>query len=68
MEEIVLPRLTYDSRERGDLPIELWPEWQAVFDCPASMMLAMGGEGSGKSFHGGLYATCRMFYDLQFNG
>ena len=28
----------------------------------------MGGEGSGKSFHGGLYATCRMFYDLQFNG
>jgi hypothetical protein len=28
----------------------------------------MGGEGSGKSFHGALYATCRMFYDLQFNG
>ncbi len=67
VEEIVLPRLTYDSRQ-GEFPVELWPEWQAVFDCPASLLLGMGGEGSGKSFHGALYATCRMFYDLQFNG
>lgn len=65
--QAVLHRLTYQSRTEV-LPLELWPEWEAVFETEASILLPIGGEGSGKSHHGGLYAACRMQYDLQFDG
>ena len=48
--------------------MELWPEWQTVFDTPSPILLPVGGEGSGKSYQGALYGACRMFYDLQFDG
>lgn len=63
----VISRLTYQDKKQT-LPIELWPEWKAVFEMDAPILLPMGGEGSGKSFHNGLYATAHMFYDIQFGG
>ena len=50
----------------GPRPIQYFPEWEAVFSSEASIKLAIGGEGSGKSLHAGLYLTCRMVYDLQY--
>lgn len=63
----IISQLVY--QDKGvDRPMELWPEWQAVFDTPSPILLPIGGEGSGKSHQGALFGTCHMFYDLQFDG
>lgn len=42
------------------------PEWEKVLFSPARLLLAMGGEGSGKSYMGALFAVCHSVYDVQF--
>ena len=46
--------------------MRVFPEWQAVLNSNAPNKLVVGGEGSGKSLHAGLYLTCRSIYDIQF--
>jgi hypothetical protein len=44
-------------------PIKIAPEWEGPFYSQARHVLGMGGEGSGKSFCGGLFATCKSVFD-----
>ena len=50
----------------GMIPIHPFDEWMKVFKSNAAIKLIVGGEGSGKSLHGGLYLTCRAIYDVIF--
>ena len=50
----------------GPKPVQRFQEWKTVFDSESPIKLVVGGEGSGKSLHAGLYLTCRTLYDLQF--
>jgi hypothetical protein len=63
----IIAQLTYDHKALT-LPIELWPEWETVFESNAPIVLPIGGEGSGKSFHAALYGVCHMVYDLSIGG
>ena len=50
----------------GMIPIHPFEEWMRVFNSKAPIKIIVGGEGSGKSLHAGLYLTCRMIYDVVF--
>jgi hypothetical protein len=47
----------------SELDIELSPEWQEVMYDDTYAKVSMGGEGSAKSFHAGLYLVCKLYYD-----
>lgn len=61
----VMSALTVDTL-KGPEPIRPFQEWGSVISSASPVKLVIGGEGSGKSLHGGLYLTCRTIYDLQF--
>ena len=50
----------------GPTPVIPFEEWMRVFLSPSPIKLVVGGEGSGKSLHGGLLLSARQVYDIMF--
>lgn len=61
-------RETTVLRVLSELGEIIFPEWKPAFFAPERIIIATGGEGSGKSYQGGLYAVCQSFYDASVYG
>ena len=59
--EETLPKLDAPGSNQSIKPFD---EWMKVFYNHAPIKMIVGGEGSGKSLHAGMYLTCRMIFDL----
>jgi hypothetical protein len=60
--DTTLAALSVDTA-KGTVPLHHFKEWTEVLYCSDPIMLAVAGEGSGKSMHAGLWLSAGQLYD-----
>lgn len=61
--EVAAPQIMAELKDQDGEYVTVYPDWRQAFYSSSPNILAMGGEGSGKSYMAALFATCHSVVD-----